>query len=134
MIKNYFKIAWRNLLRNKAFSAINIFGLATGIATCLIIMLYVQNELSYDRFNKKAERIVRVTFFGEVRGEKMKEASVMPPVAQTLMADYPEVEEATRLRTAGSPMVNYGDKIFKEESIAFVDSNFFIKFLQAIFK
>ncbi len=60
MIKNYFKIAFRNLLRNKAFTAINIFGLATGIATCLIIMLYVQNELSYDRFNKKADRIVRV--------------------------------------------------------------------------
>lgn len=125
MIKNYFKIAFRNLIRNKAFSAINIFGLAIGIATCLLIMLFVQNELSYDRFNKKADRIVRVTFFGEVRGEKMKEASVMPPVAHTLMADYPEVEEATRLSIAGSPMVNYGDKTFKEESVAFVDSNFF---------
>jgi len=125
MLKNYFKIAFRNLWRNKAFSIINIFGLSIGLATCLIIMLFVQNELSYDRYNKKADRIVRVIFMGEVQGEKMKEASVMPPVAKTLLADYPEVEEATRLNVAGSPMVNYGDNTFKEESVAFVDSNFF---------
>jgi putative ABC transport system permease protein len=87
MFKNYLKIALRNLWRNKAFSAINIFGLAVGIGTCLIILLYVQNELSYDRFNEKADRMVRVTFYGEVGGEKMKEASVMPPVAQTLLND-----------------------------------------------
>ncbi len=125
MFKNYLKIAVRNLWRNKTFSAINIFGLAVGIATCLIITLYVQNELSYDRFNKKADRMVRVTFYGEVGGEKMKEASVMPPVAQTLLDDYPEVEEATRLRIGGSSKVNYGDKDFREDAVAFVDSNFF---------
>ena len=125
MLKNYFKIALRNLWRNKAFSAINIFGLATGIATCLVILMYVQNELSYDRFNKKADRMVRVIFIGQVQGEKMREASVMPPVAKTLLADYPEVEEATRLKSAGSPTIVYGDKTFKEGSVAFVDSNFF---------
>jgi putative ABC transport system permease protein len=125
MFKNYFKISFRNLWKNKSFSAINIIGLAIGIATCLIIMLFVQHELSYDRFNKKADQIIRVTFYGEVGGEKMKEASVMPPVAQTLLADYPEVEEATRLRVGGSPRVNYGNTDFKEESVAFVDSNFF---------
>src|SRR6266545_7462328 len=103
MIKNYFKIAFRNLLRNKAFSAINILGLAIGIATCLIIMLFVNNELSYDRYNKKANRIVRVFFQGNVQGEKMNETVVMPPVAQTLKADFPEVEEATRIRDYGSP-------------------------------
>jgi putative ABC transport system permease protein len=125
MLKNYFKIAFRNLWRNKAFSAINIFGLAIGIATCLVILMYVQNELSYDRFNKKADQIVRVTFFGNVQGEVMKEASVMPPVAKTLLADYPEVEEATRLKNAGNPIINYADKSFREGSVAFVDSNFF---------
>src|SRR5450432_3864584 len=98
MIKNYFKIAFRNLWRNKAFSAINIFGLAIGIATCLVIMLFVQNELSYDRYNQKADRIVRVVFRGTVEGQKMKEANVMPPVAQTLKANYPQVLEATRLQ------------------------------------
>ena len=125
MIKNYFKIAFRNLLRNKVFSAINILGLAIGIATCLIIMLFVNNELSYDRYNKKANRIVRVFFQGNVQGEKLNETTVMPPVAQTLKAEFPEVEEATRIRDYGSPRLIYGDKSFKEDAFAFVDSNFF---------
>ena len=124
MFKNYFKIAWRNLRRNKSFSAINIFGLSIGIACCLIIMLFVQDELSYDRYNKKADRIVRVVFRGSINGEKMKEANVMPPVAQTLKADYPEVLQATRLRT-DAPLVTYDDKTFKENEFAFADSNFF---------
>src|SRR5664279_6187039 len=97
MIRNYFKIALRNLWRNKAFSGINIFGLAIGIATCLLIMLFVRNELSYDRFNKKADQMVRVVFRGTIDGQKMKEANVMPPVAITLLANYPEIKQATRL-------------------------------------
>jgi putative ABC transport system permease protein len=125
MIKNYFKIVFRNLLRNKAFSAINILGLAIGIATCLIIMLFVNNELSYDRYNKKANRIVRVFFQGNVQGEKMNEATVMPPVAQTLKADFPEIEAATRIRNYGTPRLIYGDRSFREDAFAFVDSNFF---------
>ncbi|MEO5890550.1 MAG: ABC transporter permease [Ferruginibacter sp.] len=125
MIKNYFKIAFRNLWGNKAFSAINIFGLAIGIATCLIIMLFVQNELSFDRFNEKADRIVRVNFQGYASGEKFNESSVMPPVAQTLKTDFPEVKEATRLRAYGTPRLIYGNKSFKEDAFAFVDANFF---------
>ncbi|MEP7143884.1 MAG: ABC transporter permease [Ferruginibacter sp.] len=125
MIRNYFKIAFRNLWKNKAFSAINIFGLAIGIATCLVIMLFVQNELSYDRYNEKADRIVRVIFRGTVQGGKMNESNVMPPTAQTLKADYPEVQEATRIRTFGRPRLVYGDKTFNEDEFAFVDSNFF---------
>ena len=125
MIKNYFKIAWRNLWRNKGFSAINIFGLAIGIASCLIIMLFVQNELGYDRYNKKADRIVRVSFQGMVQGEKMNESTVMPPVAQTLKAEFPEVQAATRIRDYGTPRLIYGNKSFKEDAFAFVDSNFF---------
>jgi len=125
MFKNYFKIALRNLLRNKTFSAINIFGLAIGIATCMIIMLFIQNELGYDGYNKKADRMVRVVFRGSIQGEKMKEAMVMPPTAQTLKSDYPEVLEATRLRKYGYPRVTYGDKTFKENAFAYADSNFF---------
>ncbi|WP_324678496.1 ABC transporter permease [Hymenobacter sp. GOD-10R] len=125
MFQNYFKIALRNLWRNKAFSAINILGLAIGIATCLLIMLFVQNELSYDRYNEKADRIVRVVFRGSVQGQKMKEANVMPPVAQALQAEYPEVQAATRLKTDGYPRIIYGDKSLKESNVALVDSNFF---------
>ena len=125
MIRNYFKIAFRNLWKNKGFSAINILGLAIGITTCLIIMLFVYNELSYDRFNVKSSRIVRVTFQGLSAGEKFNEASIMPPVAQTMKADFPEVEAATRIRDYGRPKLVYGDKSFKEDAFAFVDANFF---------
>ena len=125
MLQNYIKIAWRNLVRNRAFSAINIIGLAMGLATCLLIMLYILDELSYDRFNEKADRIVRVIFRGYVQGEKMNEAHVMPPTAQTLKADYPEVMEATRLRKAYSAIIKYGEKTFNDDAIVFADSNFF---------
>ncbi|HUS00427.1 MAG TPA: ABC transporter permease [Chitinophagaceae bacterium] len=124
MNKNYFKIAFRNLLRNKGISAINILGLSIGIATCLIIMLFVNSELSYDRYNKNADRIVRVSFRGNVQGEKMNESTVMPPVAHTLKAEFPEVEEATRIRDYGKPKLVYGDKVFRDDAFAFVDSNF----------
>jgi putative ABC transport system permease protein len=83
MLKTYFKIALRSLSRNKIFTAIDIFGLALGISTCLLILLFIQDELGYDSFNKKADQMYRVVFRGSVRGEKMKEAMVMPPVAQT---------------------------------------------------
>lgn len=128
MLKNYMKIAFRNLWRNKGFSLINILGLAIGIATCLIIMLFVSNELSYDRYNTKARRIVRVSFLVDIQGEKMKESTVMPPVAQTLKTDYPEVEEATRIRDYGTPKLSSGNKSFRDDAFAFVDSNFFSVF------
>jgi len=125
MLTNYIKIAWRNLVRNKAFSAINIVGLALGLATCLLISLYVFNELSYDRYSEKADRIVRVVFRGIMDGGQINEANVMPPVAQTLKADYPEVEEATRLQSVGYPAISIGDRTFRDERLAFADSNFF---------
>ena len=125
MFKNYLKIALRNLWRNKTFSAINILGLAIGIATCLIITLFVVHELSYDQYHEKADRLVRVVFRASINGDKIKEAVVMPPVAQTLQADYPEVQAATRIRQGGEPMVTYGDKAFKETSLAHADANFF---------
>ncbi len=124
MLKNYFKIAFRSLWKNKSFSAINIAGLALGIATCIIIMMYVNNELSYDRYNEKADRMVMVYFQGNVQGQKMNEASVMPLVAQTLKKDFPEVEAATRLRDNGMPKVVIENKTFKD-AFAYVDSNFF---------
>ncbi|MEO6549830.1 MAG: ABC transporter permease [Ferruginibacter sp.] len=125
MLKSYFKIAFRNLWGNKGFSAINILGLAIGIATCLIIMLFVQNELGYDRYNTKADRIVRVSFQGLMAGETLNESTVMAPVAETMKTDYPEVEAATRIRDYGTPKLVYGNKVFREDAFAFVDANFF---------
>ena len=134
MFRNYFKTAIRNLWRNKTFSAINITGLAVGIATCFIIMQFVQDELSYDRFNDKADRIVRVVFQASINGGKISESNVMPPVAQALKNDYPEVEEATRLRQYGTSKVTYKEKSFKDDAFAFVDPNFFNVFTLPLLK
>jgi putative ABC transport system permease protein len=134
MLKNYIKIAWRNLIRQKAFSFINIFGLSIGIATCLVIMLYVYHEMSYDRFNEKSDRIVRVVFRGFIGGGEMKEANVMPPVAKTLKKDFPEVLESTRIQNGGSPLISYGNKTFKENEVGFADANFFDVFTVPLLK
>ena len=83
--------------KNKLFSAINILGLSIGIAMCFIIMLYVQDELSYDRFNKNADNIARIVFNANINGGKINESIVMAPVAQTMKKDFPEVQDATRL-------------------------------------
>lgn len=128
MLKNYFKIAWRNLARNRVFSAINISGLAIGLASCMLISLYVIDELSFDRFHEKAGRIVRATLKGTMQGGIINESHVMPPTAAALKADYPEVLESTRLRQGGRPLILLNNQIFNNERLAFVDSNFFSVF------
>lgn len=128
MLKNYFTIAWRNLVRNRVFSAINITGLAIGLASCMLISLYVIDELSFDRFHEKSGRIVRATFKGTMAGGIINESHAMPPTAGALKADYPEVLEATRLRQSGKPLVLHNNRIYNDEKLAFVDSNFFSVF------
>lgn len=125
MFKNYFKTAWRNIRKNKLFSAINILGLSIGIVLCFIIMLYVQDELSYDRFNKNADNIVRINFNASMNGGKINESGVMAPVAQTVKKDFPEVIDAVRLVQIGAAKVTYGDKIFKDDVFAFADPQLF---------
>ena len=125
MIRNFFLVAFRNLRRNRAFSAINIAGLAIGISTCLLILLFVGHELSYDRYNDKADRIVRVTLDAKMQGGVIREAFVMPPVGPTLKQDFPDVEEATRVLNGGTPRLSTGKEVFREGRFAYVDSNFF---------
>lgn len=125
MYKNYFKIGWRNLMKNKGLSAINIVGLSLGIATCLMIMLFVVDELSFDRYNVKADQIVRVVLKGKVNGEVIKEAVTPAPVAGTLKNEFPEVSKATRLRRFGSPKITYKNIAYRNSTLAFVDPNFF---------
>ncbi|MBE8715564.1 ABC transporter permease [Sphingobacterium hungaricum] len=128
MIKNYIKIAWRNLSKHKGFSIINILGLALGIATCLIIMLYVNHELSFDKYHAHADRIGRVYFQGNIQGEAMSESTVMPPLAQALKTDFSEVEDATRIRDFGYPKIQSNNTVFKGDRFAYVDDNFFSVF------
>lgn len=134
MIRNYLKTAWRNTRKNKLFSFINILGLSIGIATCFIIMLYVQDELSYDRFNKNADNIARVVFHADINGGKIDESVSMPPVAQTMKRDFPEVEDATRILSFGTPKIIYNNTVFKDDRFALVDPNFFSIFTLPMIK
>ena len=113
MVKNYFKTAWRNIRKNKLFSFINILGLSIGIAVCFIIMLYVQDELSYDRFNTNADNIARIVFNANISGGKIDESGVMPPVAQAIKKDYPEVQDATRLEPYGTQKLRITTRLLK---------------------
>ncbi|NER13034.1 FtsX-like permease family protein [Leptobacterium flavescens] len=126
MIKNYFKIAWRNLIKNKFFSFINIFGLAVGLATCFLLMLYVFNETTYDKHHTDVNRIYRIAL--EVNGEKW--AAGPAPLSQGLMSDMAEVEETTRLlnfpTTDKFLLKNTKtDRKFYETNGYYVDSTFF---------
>jgi putative ABC transport system permease protein len=134
MIINYFKIAFRNLERNKAFSFINIFGLAVGLATCTLIMLYIFSEVGYDNHNKDANRIFRIgTKAGQLGNVKEKPwAATSAPLAWGLKADMPEVEQSTRLLkfpTLDKMLLKYqhgGDsKQFYETNGYYIDSTFF---------
>ncbi len=134
MVKNYFKIAWRNLLKNKGLFSINIFGLALGIASCLIIILFVTDEMSYDRYNEKADQIVRVVLKGNFNGEVVNEAIVMTPVAETMMEEFPEVQSATRLKKINKPKVTFNNTTYRNGTFAYVDPNFFEVFTLPIIK
>lgn len=125
MLKNYLKIAARNLWKSKGFSAINIFGLAIGIATCLLISLYVLDELSYDKYNKNANQIYRVNADIKFGGDDEKLAVCPDPMAFTLVKDYPEVVSAVRFRNYGSSLVKKENENIKEERIIFTDSTLF---------
>ena len=127
MIKNYMKIAIRNLAKHRFYSLINITGLAVGVASCLVIVLFVINELSYDRYNTKASRIYRVN--GEIKfgGNHWKLAVAPAPMADAILNDYPEVESVVRFRSRGSYLVKRSESAdnFKEQNVIWADSTFF---------
>ncbi|GAB2592915.1 ABC transporter permease [Spirosoma areae] len=125
MLRNYFKIAWRNLVLHKAFTAINIIGLAVGLATCLLIVLFVVHELSYDRYHTKADRIFRMVMHGQIGGNEVNTATVGVPAAAALARDYSGIEATTRLYQEGTFIVKHAQERFKEEHVVFADSNFF---------
>lgn len=126
MLKNYLKIAWRNLLKNRTFSFINIAGLASGLACFIMIALYVTDELSYDRFHEKAGRIYRVNSYIRFGGTELNMALSSDPMGATLKKDYPEVEQYTRLYASdGSKFLKKGNDYINEESVVNADSTFF---------
>ena len=125
MLKNYFKIAWRNLIRHKAFSIINIGGLSIGIAVCLVISLYVHYELSFDAWNAYQDRIVRITNIihtPEADNIVMAPSPVM--LATTLNQNYPEVETAVRF-APGKAVIKVNNQLFDEDYVFKTDANVF---------
>ena len=126
MFKNYLKIAMRNIRKHKGYSFINIAGLAIGLAAVILILLYVQFELSFDRYHEKAGRIYRVA--GERVGSE-RPSSVMPaPLAPAMMAEFPEVVSATRFYDLNNVYISYGDKNFFEDKFFFTDPETFDMF------
>jgi len=121
MIKYYFKIALRNLRRHKLLSGINILGLATGIACCLLIALYVFHEKSYDRFNKNADRIVRATMELSYNGNVTKVAVTGTKVLPEFKRVFPEVEDGVRFYPV-TAIVKYGNNLFQEKGFVYADS------------
>ncbi len=126
MFRNYFKVAVRNIAKYKFFSAINIFGMTIGIAACLLIALYVVDELSYDRFHTNANRIYQIGLHGKIGGQDIMTASTCPPMSEALVKEITGVSASTRVAQFWqAPVVKYGEQAFTEEKIWYADSNFF---------
>jgi putative ABC transport system permease protein len=124
MLQNYLKIAFRNLVRNKVYSFINIGGLAVGMATCLLISLYVLDEISYDRFNEKADRICRLDMDIKFGGSEKSYAVSPAPAGPAFLQDYPFIENYVRIRE-NSIVIKKGNETIAEGDVAFADSSLF---------
>ena len=126
MIRNYLKIAIRNLWKHKGFTAINIIGLALGLGCFIVIAMYVFDELSYDRFNEKADRIYRINSDIRFGGTDLSMAVSADPMGETLKQDYPEVEESFRFYGSnGAKLIKKGDEFINEQRVTHADSTLF---------
>lgn len=121
MLKNYLKVALRTFVKNKSFSFINIAGLAIGISTCLLISLYVLDEVSFDRFHTKANRIYRVTELLHLPSEVRHQTVTSPPMAPALQRTFPEVLTSVRL-SFSSRTISYKENKFQDTRIMYADS------------
>ena len=126
MIKNFVKIAFRNILKHKAYSLLNISGLAIGMACAIMIMLYVINEKSYDTFNKNAEQIYRIAVKASIGGTKIGQTYTPAILTPTLLTNYPEVEYSIRFQNASRGLpVTYNNTTFTETNFTMVDPQIF---------
>jgi putative ABC transport system permease protein len=127
MIKHYFKTALRNLGKSKAFSFINILGLTVGLTCCILMVLYIRHELSYDDFQKNGDRMARVIMEYSEGGSVMKGNFTSTKVAPAFKRNFPEIEQAVRMYE-GTRVIRYQDKLFDEKSFMYADSTFFDMF------
>jgi putative ABC transport system permease protein len=136
MLKNYFKIAWRNLMKYKFISFINLFGLTVGLTCCFLITTYIINELSYDKYNKNAENIYRVTrSFNNADGVvSLTLSTVAPPFGYYFPTDFPEIKKMTRLLNNNTTPFKYKEKLINEPDVYFADENLFDVFTLKVLK
>ncbi len=135
MLQNYFKIAFRNLLRHKVFSFINLLGLTIGLTCCLLIALFILDELSYDQYHEKADRIYRVTrsFLEKDGSVQLHLGHVAPPFGPLIKEDFKEVEEVVRL-LQNTLNFRYEDKEFTEQNVFMAEENLFKVFTIPVLK
>ena len=126
MIKNYLTVAWRNLRKYKIYSILNIAGLAIGLASFILIAIYIMDELSYDRYNEKADRIYRINSDIKLGGGELHLPVTSDMMGQILIKDYPAIEKYTRIYNSNGPKLIKKDNSFiNENRVAHVDSTFF---------
>jgi len=135
MLKNYLKIALRNISRHKGYTFLNVAGLAIGMAACLVIYFFVRNELSYDTYHQDADRLYRVAIDIQNRADNRLFAQTSAPLAPTLKKDFPQVENAVRLWRQNNKLVKYGaDKTFYEDNFYVTDPQIFEVFTIPLLK
>ena len=129
MIRSYIIVAFRNVLKSKVFSAINVLGLSIGLAACLLIFQFVSFEMSYDKFHEKLDRTYRVTNDRFQHGRLIQHGTIMyPTIGPTMAKDFPEIEEYTRLMPGGTMNVKVNDKNLRGDVCHFADERFFSVF------
>src|SRR5260221_7290544 len=119
MIRNFFKVAMRNLVKRKAYTLINILGLATGMAVCLLIVLFVKSELHYDKQQEKGKNIYRLVLDRIYPGRSTSYCFIPQSIGAAVKTEFPEVRESVRLYNftgdAGNFFLRIGDKVFEEK-------------------
>src|ERR1700749_4591588 len=125
MSKTHLKTAFRSLRKNKGFTFINVSGLALGLAACLLIVFYVFDELSYDRFNTNADRIYRVNNEVKFGGNNNSYACSPAPTAAALKNDFAEIEQVVRFRDRGGNNVKKGNQNIREDKMIYADNSMF---------
>jgi putative ABC transport system permease protein len=128
MLRNYLKTAFRSFRKQKIFSALNLLGLTVGLATVLLITLYIVNEFSYDRYNVSADRIYRVNPHFRIAGEDLREKIVPANLGPAMKRDYPVIENFVRFNNIGPSKVRKGDAFVTEPRTCWADSSFFSVF------
>ena len=125
MIKNYLKIALRNIIKHKGISSINVVGLAIGIACSILILLFVTHELSYDKFHEKADRIYRLAIRASIGDTKINQTYSSSETFRRLLVDFPEIEKGVKILRLGRTPVTLGELTFYESGFFAVDSTFY---------